>query len=68
MDFSWIIQFLIWVVVLSIGFAIVKYLVMPAVAPSIQVYVWAVLGILMLIALLFFASGNLQGPGLPRTG
>lgn len=68
MDFGWIITFLIWVVVLSVAFAIVKYLIIPAVAPAVQVYVWAVLGILLLIALLFFASSYLDGPGLPRTG
>lgn len=66
MDF--IIAFLIWVVVLSIGFAIVKYLIIPAVNPAIQVYVWAVLGIILLIALVLFASNYLGGPTALKLG
>jgi hypothetical protein len=66
MDFSWIITFLIWVVVLSIGFAIVKYLIMPAVTPAAQPYVWAVLGIILLIALVIFASSSLGEPRVLR--
>jgi hypothetical protein len=66
MDFSWIITFLIWVIVGSIGFAIVKYLIMPAVAAALQPYVWAVLGIILLIALVIFASGYLGEPRVPR--
>ena len=57
MDLSWLIGFLILVVILSVAFAIVKYLIMPAVTPAAQVYVWAVLGILLLIALLYAANG-----------
>ena len=56
MDFSWIIWLLIFVLVLSLGFAIIKYLIMPAVAPKIQVWVWAIIGVVLLIMLLYFAS------------
>jgi hypothetical protein len=58
MDLSWVIWFLIVCVVASIAFAIVKYLIMPAVAPGAQVYVWAILGILLLIGLLLLVSGS----------
>ena len=60
MDFSWLIWFLVFVVVGSICFAIVKYLIMPAVAPPAQPHVWAVIGICLLIALLVFVG---QGTG-----
>ena len=56
MDFSWIIWLLIVALVLSIGFAIIKYLIMPAIAPAMQVWVWAVIGVVCLIILLYFAS------------
>lgn len=62
MDFSWIITFLIGVVVLSIAFAIVKYLIMPVVPAGAQPAVWAILGIILLIALLYAASGGFTGP------
>jgi hypothetical protein len=61
MDFSWIIWFLVVVVFVSIAFAIVKYLIMPVVPPGAQAAVWAILGIIMLIALLYFASNALPG-------
>jgi hypothetical protein len=56
MDFNWIIYLLIIVLVLSLGFAIIKYLIMPAVAPAIQVWVWAIIGVVLLIMVLYFAS------------
>jgi hypothetical protein len=56
MDFSWIIWFLIVVVVLSIAFAIIKYLIMPVVPPPFQAVVWAIIGIALLIGLLIFVS------------
>jgi hypothetical protein len=58
---DWIIWFLVAVVVLSIAFAIVKYLIMPVVPPGAQPAVWAILGIIMLIVLLYFAAPLLQG-------
>lgn len=58
---EWIITFLIAVVVLSIAYAIVKYLIMPVVPPGAQAAVWAILGIIMLIALLYFAGGPMMG-------
>jgi hypothetical protein len=61
MDLSWIITFLVVVVVLSIAFAIVKYLIMPVVPAGAQPAVWAILGIILLIALLYVASGPLMG-------
>ena len=57
MDLSWIIGFLILVVLLSIGFWIVKALIMPVVPPGAQPVVWAIIGIVLLIALLYFANG-----------
>jgi hypothetical protein len=61
MDFSWLIQFLIVVVILSIAFAIVKYLVMPVVPAGAQAAVWAIIGIILLIALLYFVGGPMLG-------
>jgi hypothetical protein len=58
---DWIIWFLVAVVVLSIAFAIVKYLIMPVVPPGAQPAVWAILGIIMLIVLLYFAAPLMQG-------
>jgi len=58
---DWIIWFLVAVVVLSIAFAIVKYLIMPVVPPGAQPAVWAILGIIMLIVLIYFAAPILQG-------
>jgi hypothetical protein len=58
---DWIIWFLVAVVVLSIAFAIVKYLIMPVVPPGAQPAVWAILGIIMLIVLIYFSAPLLQG-------
>ncbi len=64
MDLSWIVWFLVAVVILSIAFAIVKYLIMPVVPPGAQNAVWAILGIIMLIALAYFAADALPGKHL----
>jgi hypothetical protein len=59
MDFSWLIWFLIFVVVLSVAFAIIKYLIMPVVPAPAQAVVWAIIGICLLIGLLvFIGSGS----------
>ena len=58
MDFSWLIWFLIFAVVASIAFAIIKFLIMPAVAPGAQPYVWAVIGVFLLIGLLVFIGSG----------
>lgn len=58
MDFSWLIWFLVFLVVASIAFAIIKYLIMPAVSPAIQPYAWAVIGIFLLIGLLVIISSS----------
>jgi hypothetical protein len=66
MDFSWLIWFLLFVVVASIAFAIIKYLIMPAVSPAAQPYVWAIIGIFLLIALVLFignGTGFFHGSG-----
>lgn len=60
MDFSWLIWFLVFVVVASIAFAIIRFLIMPAVTPAAQPYVWAVIGICLLVGLLIFI-GNGSG-------
>jgi hypothetical protein len=57
MDLTWLIGFLILVVVLSIAFWIVKSLIMPVVPPGAQAVVWAIIGIVLLIALLYAANG-----------
>jgi hypothetical protein len=57
MDFSWLIWFLVVVVVLSVGFWILKTLIMPVVPPAAQPVVWAIIGIALLIGLLVFVSG-----------
>jgi magnesium-transporting ATPase (P-type) len=64
MDFSWLIWFLVFVVVGSIAFAIVKFLIMPAVAPGAQPYVWAVIGICLLIGLLIVFGHGYSGHGI----
>ena len=58
MDLSWLVEFLIVVVILSVAFAIIKYLIMPAVAPAAVPYVWAIIGVLMLIALIAIFAGS----------
>lgn len=65
---EWIIYFLVAVVVLSIGFAILKYLIMPVVPAAAQTAVWAIVGILMLIVLLYFASSVLSGHAILPKG
>jgi TRAP-type mannitol/chloroaromatic compound transport system permease small subunit len=57
MDLSWIIGFLILVLVLAAAYFIIARFIMPAIPAGVQVFVWAVLGILMLIALLYTANG-----------
>lgn len=61
MDLSWLIWFLIAVVVLSIAFWIIKALIMPVVPPPAQAVVWAIIGICLLIGLLVLIS---SGTGL----
>ena len=58
MDFSWLIWFLVVVVFLSIGFWIMKALIMPVVPPGAQPIVWAIIGIALLIGLLIFVSSS----------
>jgi hypothetical protein len=57
MDLTWIVGFLILVVILSIAFWIIRALIMPVVPVSAQPVVWAVIGIVLLIALLYGANG-----------
>lgn len=65
MDFSWLIWFLVFVVVASIAFWIIKTLIMPVVPAAAQPVVWAVIGICLLIALLVFIG---QGSGFWHSG
>jgi hypothetical protein len=65
MDFTWLIWFLIAVVVLSVAFWIIKALIMPVVPPAAQALVWAVIGICLLIGLLIFFG---QGTGFLHGG
>lgn len=58
MDLSWLIWFLVFVVVASIAFWIIKVLIMPVVPAPMQAIVWAVIGICLLIGLLVFFSGH----------
>ena len=67
MDFSWLIWFLVFVVVLSIAFWIIKALIMPVVPAGAQAVVWAFIGICLLIGLLVFigsGTGFLHGDGI----
>jgi hypothetical protein len=57
MDFSWLIGFLIIVLILAAAYFIIARFIMPAVPAGAQVFVWAVLGLVMLIALLYAANG-----------
>jgi small-conductance mechanosensitive channel len=61
MDLSWVIGFLIIVLVLAAAYFIIARFIMPAIPPSAQVFVWAILGIIMLIALLYAANGYWGG-------
>jgi len=56
MDLSWLIGFLIVVLVLAAAYFIIARFIMPAIPAGAQVFVWAVLGIVMLIALLIGAN------------
>jgi hypothetical protein len=58
MDFSWLIWFLVFVVVASIAFWIIRALIMPAVPAGAQPLVWAVIGICLLIGLLVFIGAG----------
>jgi len=58
MDLSWLVWFLVFVVVASVAFAIIKYLIMPVVPAAAQPVVWAIIGIFLLIGLLIFFSGH----------
>lgn len=69
MDFSWLIWFLVFVVVASIAFWIIKTLIMPVVPAPAQSVVWAVIGICLLIGLLIFigeGSGHFHLGNLNR--
>ena len=61
MDFSWIIWFLVVVVVLCVAFAILKYLIMPVVPAAMQAFVWAIIGVCLLIMLLYFVGSHFGG-------
>jgi small-conductance mechanosensitive channel len=61
MDFSWIIGFLIIVLVLAAAYFIIARFIMPAIPAGAQVFVWAILGIIMLIALLYAVNGYWGG-------
>ncbi len=61
MDFSWLIGFLIIVLVLAAAYFIIARFIMPAIPAGAQVFVWAILGIIMLIALLYAANGYWGG-------
>jgi hypothetical protein len=67
MDFSWLIYLLIFLLVLAGAFAIIKFLIMPALPAPWQPFIWAIIGIALLIALLVFVgsggSGFLHGNG-----
>jgi hypothetical protein len=58
MDLSWLVWFLVLVVVLSIAYWIIKALIMPVVPASAQPVVWAIIGICLLIALLIFVGSG----------
>ena len=61
MDFSWLIGFLIIVLILAAAYFIIARFIMPAIPAGAQVFVWAILGIVMLIALLYAANGYWGG-------
>jgi steroid 5-alpha reductase family enzyme len=59
MDLTWVVWFLVWVLVAVAAYLIIAKLIMPAVPAGAQPFVWAVLGIVILIALItFFAGGH----------
>lgn len=62
MGLDWLIGFLIIVLVLAAAYFIIARFIMPAIPAGAQTFVWAVLGIVMLIALLYVANGYWGGP------
>jgi uncharacterized membrane protein len=61
MDFMWIVWFLVVVLLIGLGYVIISRLVMPAIPATMQVWVWAVIGIVLLIMLVYFASQFMGG-------
>jgi len=66
MDLTWLIWFLVVVVVASIAFLIIRSLIMPMVPEGARPAVWAIIGIVLLIGLLVFVSGGSWHHGFLR--
>ncbi len=60
-DLMWIFWFLVFVVVLSVAYWIIKTLIMPVVPATVQPVVWAILGLVLLVTLVFFVAGHFPG-------
>lgn len=55
----WLIWFVIAIIVLAGAYWILKNLIMPVVPAGAQPFVWAIIGVVLLILLLyFFTSGH----------
>jgi beta-lactamase regulating signal transducer with metallopeptidase domain len=66
MDFSFLIWALLVIVVICIGFWILRTLIMPVVPAGLQPLIWAIIGIFLLIALLIFIGGYGSHPFFHR--
>jgi uncharacterized membrane protein len=62
MDFGNAAHFLVWLlivaIVLTVAYLIIAKLIMPAIAPQFQVWIWAIIGVFLLIMVLFWLTGN----------
>ena len=71
MDFGSAAHLLIWLLIVAIGltvaYIIIAKLIMPAIAPQFQVWIWAIIGVVLLIVILFWLVGYAgHGDFLPR--
>jgi hypothetical protein len=57
-DLMWIVWFLVVVVVFSVAYWIIRTLIMPVVPAGIQPVVWAIIGLVLLVSLVFFVAGH----------
>ena len=61
MDFGLVVELLIALVVIAVGYLIIARLIMPVVPQPMQAIGWAIIGILLLIALLGLGAQHWTG-------
>ena len=61
MDLGSLAHFVIWLLivalVLTVAYLIIVKLIMPAISPQIQVWVWALIGVFLLVIVLYWLVG-----------